>query len=143
MSCMDVMSCVKLKWSDRSDVEKSLLNGKRDCEFRSVSSQKQERSQSERQNLHDYLGREPLRAQVRENYLRLKWRRDRMIWDKRNSDWAVMHGINSHLQSQQSELHPANSVGLSSSNGKPQDVRIMRTKSRLYQESHAKDCMYI
>ena len=50
--CMDthvVRSCGKLQQSDGSDVEKSLLNGKRDGEFGSASSQKQERFLSERQ----------------------------------------------------------------------------------------------
>ena len=51
--CMDthvVRSCGKLQQSDGSDVEKSLLKGKRDGEFGSVSSQEQERFLSERQH---------------------------------------------------------------------------------------------
>ena len=34
--------------------------------------------------------------------------RNRMISYERNSDWAAMYGINSQLESQQSELHHAN-----------------------------------
>ena len=37
------------------NVEKSLLKGKRDREFGSVSSSEQETFLSERRNLHDYL----------------------------------------------------------------------------------------
>ena len=56
-------SCGKLLQSDCSDVEKSLLNRKRNREFGSVSSQEQERFLSDRQNLHDeYLEREARRA---------------------------------------------------------------------------------
>ena len=54
--------CGKQQQSDCSDVELSLLNGKRDCEFGSVSSQEHERFLSERQNLHDYLETEARRA---------------------------------------------------------------------------------
>ena len=47
----DEMDCGKLQQSDGSDVEKSLLTGKRDREFGGVSSQEQERFLSETQNL--------------------------------------------------------------------------------------------
>ena len=72
-------SCGKLQRSDCSDVEKSLLNGKRDRECGCVSSQEQERFLSERENLHDFLESEARRALQGEsiaqrNYLRLKWR---------------------------------------------------------------------
>ena len=57
-----VRSCWKLQRSDCSDVENSVLSGKRDREFGSMSSQEQETFLSERQNLHDYLERETWRA---------------------------------------------------------------------------------
>ena len=57
-----VRSCGKLQQSDCSDVEKSMLKGKRDLEFGSVSSQEQEKFLSGGQNLHDYLSRETRRA---------------------------------------------------------------------------------
>ena len=59
----------------------------RDCaEFGSVSSQEQEKFLSERQNLHDYLERETLRALQGECMAQRKlseaeMERDRMIWD--------------------------------------------------------------
>ena len=34
--------------------------------------------------------------------------RDRMIWDRGNSDWAAMYETNIQLQSQKTELHHAN-----------------------------------
>ena len=55
----DGRSFGKLQKSDCSDLEKSLLNGKRDREFGSVSSQEQEQFLYERQNIHDYLERSP------------------------------------------------------------------------------------
>ena len=67
-NCNDVfmiMSCMKgvagncnvvLMWQG---VEKSLLTGKRDRGFGSVSSQEQEIFLSEKQNRHDFLERSP------------------------------------------------------------------------------------
>ena len=96
-------SCGELR-SDCSDVQKSLLNGKRGRDVGSVSSQEQENFLSERQNLHDYLEREAGRALQGESIAQRKlfdadMERDRMTWDKRNSDWAAMYGINSQLAS--------------------------------------------
>ena len=48
-----------------------------------------------------------LKAQLTENYLIME--RDRMIREKRNSDWTAMNIINSQLDSQQWELHHATS----------------------------------
>ena len=106
-------SCGKLQRSDCSNVEKALLNGKRDREVDSVSSQEQERFLYERQNIHDYLEREARRAHQGESIAQRKlseaeMERDGMIWDKRHANWAAMCGINSQLESQQSELHHAN-----------------------------------
>ena len=109
----DGRSCGKLLQSDCSDVEKSLLNGKRNREFGSVSSQEQERFLSHRQNLHDdYLEREARRAlqgegiaqrRLSENEVEM----DRMIWGRSYADWAAVYGINSQLESQKTELHHA------------------------------------
>ena len=75
---------------------KNPLNGKRDREFGSLSSQEQERFLSERENQHDYLEREARRAVQGENIAQRKlseaeMERDRMIWDTRNDDWAAMY----------------------------------------------------
>ena len=49
-----------------------------------------------------------VKAKLREKPSEAEMERDRMIWDKRNSDWAAMYGINVQLESQLSELHRAN-----------------------------------
>ena len=49
-----------------------------------------------------------VKAKLREKPSEAEMERDRMIWDKRKSDWAAMYGINSQLESQLSELHHAN-----------------------------------
>ena len=83
----------------------------RDREFGSVSSREQERFLSERDKIiHGYHEREARGARQGENRAQRKlseaeMERDRMIWDKRNSDWAAMYGINSQLESQKTELH--------------------------------------
>ena len=69
-----------MQQSGGSDVETSLLNGKIDREFGSV---------------------------FREDQLRLKLREIGLL-GTRNSDAATIYGMNSQLQSQQSELHHAN-----------------------------------
>ena len=98
-SCGKLKRCAHVVWkweklqrSDCSDVQKSLLNGKRDREFGSVSSQQQERFLSERKNLLDYLEREAWRGSLQgECFAQRKLSEaemevDRMIWDERNSD---------------------------------------------------------
>ena len=69
--------------------------------------------------------------------------RDRIIWDRRNADWAAMYGTKSQLESQKKKFFSCKPVGLSSSDGKPQNVRRIDDQSRLYQENHAMDCMEI
>ena len=106
---MHERSCGKLQRSDCADVEESLLNGKRDREFGSVSTHEQERFLSERHNLHDYLDGEARRVLQGESITQRKLReaemeRDRMIWDKRNSEWAAMYGMNSQLGSQKEKI---------------------------------------
>ena len=46
--------------------------------------------------------------------------RDRMIWDKRNSDWAAVYETNSQLEAQKTELHHANQWASQAQIGKPQ-----------------------
>ena len=101
---MHERGCGKLQQSDCSDVEQSLLNGERDREFGSVSSQEQERFLSERQNLYDYLESEGRRAlqggRIAQRRLsEAEMERDTMFRERRNSDWAAMYGIISQLES--------------------------------------------
>ena len=56
----DGRSFGKLQKSDYSDVEKSLLNGKRDREFGSVRPKNKNNSCMRDKNIHDYLEREAL-----------------------------------------------------------------------------------
>ena len=88
---------------------KHFLNGKIDREFGSVSSQEQAKFLTEIPNLHEYNER-ALQGEctVQRRSAETEIERDRMIMDKSNSDGATMYGINSQLQSQQSELHHAN-----------------------------------
>ena len=95
--CVDthvVGSCGKLQRSDCTEVEKSMLKGKRDREFGSLSSQEQEKFLSERPSLHD-------------NFESKTWR-----------------------------VTSCKTVGLSSSDGKPQQIgRIDDEKQFLPRES--------
>ena len=45
-----------------------------------------------------------VKAQLREDYLGLKWR-DRMILERRNADWAAMYGLNSQIDTVESKKH--------------------------------------
>ena len=67
--------------------------------------------------------------------------RDRMIRERRNSDWAAMCGINSHLESQQSELFHASWWACQARLESRRMFEDLSTKKRLYQESHASNCM--
>ena len=49
-------------------------------------------------------------------------KRERMIWDKRNSDWVAMYETIGQFESQKTELHHAIQMGLPSSDGKPLKV---------------------
>ena len=65
-----------------------MFKGKRDREFRSVSSQEQEKFLSVRENLHDYLERETRRAlqgecTAQRQLSEAEMERDKMIWDKK------------------------------------------------------------
>ena len=66
-----------------------------------------------------------------------------MSWGRRNADWAAVYGINSQLESQKTELHHAHQWACQTQ----MESRIMfeelTTKSKLYQENHALDCMEI
>ena len=42
------------------------------------------------------------------NLYEAEMERDRMIWDKRNSDWGAMYDTDSEPESQKTELHHAN-----------------------------------
>ena len=142
-----VRSCGKLQQSDSSDVEKSLLNGKRDRAFGSVSSQEQKNS-CLRDKISMIISKEKpgelfkVKAQLREDFPRLNWR-DRIIWERRNSDWAAMYGINCQLESQQSELHHANQWACQAQMESRRMFEELTTKSRLYQENHALNCRNI
>ena len=109
-----IMSCMKAVAGNCNGAIAQMLENycrmERGREFGSVSSQEQDRFLSVRQNLHDYLEREARRALQGESVAQRKLSdaemgRDRMIWDKRNPDWAAMYGINSQIGSQQPELH--------------------------------------
>ena len=60
---------------------------------------------------------------------------DTMIWDKRISDQAAMSGMNSQLESQQSELHHANQWACQAQMESRRMFEELTTKSRLYQEN--------
>ena len=139
-------SCGKQQQSDCSDVEKSLLNGKCNGEFGSASSQEKERFFSERQNLHDNLERKTGRALQGEctawrNLSEAEMESDRMIWDKRNSDWAAMYGINSQFEPQPSELHHANQWACQTQMESRRTFEEFTMKRSFHPENHAFDCM--
>ena len=103
---------------------------------------------SERQSLHDYFEREAWRALHGESIAQRKlsepeMERDRMTWDERNYDSAAVHGINSQLESQKSELHHANQWTCQAQMESRRLFEELTTKSKLYQENHALDCMEI
>ena len=147
--CIDthvVRSCGKLQQSGGSDVEKTMLKGKRDGEFGSVLSQEQERFLSERQHLHDNLERKTRRAlqgecmaqrKISEAEMETDW----VIWDKRNSDWPAMYDTNSQPESQKTELHHANQWACQAQMESRSKFEELTMKRRLYQENHASDCM--
>ena len=66
-----------------------------------------------------------------------------MIWERRNADWAAMYGINSQLESQHSELHHANQWACQAQLESLRMFEDFTTKSGLYQENQASNCMEI
>ena len=116
-------SCGKLQRSDESssNVERSLMRGKRDRDFGSVSSSQHdwERILSERKKLHEYLEKEAERGlqgecTAQRRFPEAEVEMDRKSWERRNSDIAP-NETNQQLESQRLELYQANERGWSSS----------------------------
>ena len=141
-----VRSCGKLQQSVGSN-EKSLLKGKRDREYERVLHTEQERFMSEKRNVHDTFKEKPeelfkVHVWLIEDSLKLKWEWTGKVWERRNLDMAL-HETNRQLKPENIELYHTNQLA---SQPQMENQRILEesaTKSRLYQESHAKDCFEI
>ena len=114
---VDVGSFEKLKRGDESfsNVERSLLRGKRDRVFGSASlpQHDKERILFERKNLHEYLGKEAERAlqgevQLRKGLSEAEVEMDRKSWERRNSDIALFETN----QQQESQIRRRKKINL-------------------------------
>ena len=102
-----VDTTLKSAWWKAQMLKTPCLNGKRDREFGSVSSREQKNSCLRDKISMITLEEKPgklfkVESIAQRNLSEAETERDRM-WDKRNSDWAAMYGMNSQFESQQSE----------------------------------------
>ena len=66
-----------------------------------------------------------------------------MIRERRNAYWATMYGINSQIESQQSQLHHANQWTCQAQMESRRMFKELTAKTRLHQENQALNCMEI